>query len=71
VKDYDNPIKPTFENEFEFPLIQGFTMEKHMKVGVNEADDYTSIFYPSDKKDFTYYSVNSVLHRDQAQLDPR
>jgi hypothetical protein len=67
VQNYDNPINITLEDEFNFHLVPGFLVEKHLKVRVNKVYDYTNYWYEFAPKEYTYYSVNSIEDRFQPE----
>ncbi|CAI2362987.1 unnamed protein product [Moneuplotes crassus] len=67
VEDYDNPVNVTFEDEFNYSLIKEMTVEKTLRVRINKAYDYTNIWYPSNPKEYTYYSIESVKDDLQAE----
>ena len=61
--DYDSPLKVTIANDFNWNLLSNMHVNKHIKLKVNQVQDYTSIFYPSSIQDYTYYSVDNVIDR--------
>ncbi|CAI2363052.1 unnamed protein product [Moneuplotes crassus] len=67
VDNYDSPVNVTFEDEFNYALIEGMTVEKTLRVRINKAYDYTSVWYPSEPKEYTYYSIESVKDSLQAE----
>ncbi|CAI2362670.1 unnamed protein product [Moneuplotes crassus] len=67
IDDYNNPVNVTFEDEFNYHLIEGMTVDKTLRVRINKAYDYTSIWYPSEPKEYTYYSIESVKDDLQAE----
>ncbi|CAI2386814.1 unnamed protein product [Moneuplotes crassus] len=67
IDNYESPLNITFEDEFSFPLLNYMTVEKTLKVRINKAYDYTSIWYPSEPKEYTYYSIESVKDSLQAE----
>jgi hypothetical protein len=69
VNDYDDPLVVAVENDFNWKLMQGHQIHKILKLQINEAQDYTSILFPSDKKDYTYYSIDRVLDRTEAESE--
>jgi hypothetical protein len=58
--NYENPVNITFENEFDYSIIPGYTMTKEMKVRVNEADDFTDRWYEFGSNIYEYYNVETV-----------
>jgi hypothetical protein len=71
VKNFDNPIVPTIDNQFEFPLLDGLQIEKRLKVRANEVEDYTSIIFPSQKENRLFYSIETVIDRLHSQEAPQ
>eukprot|EP00343_Euplotes_focardii_P000602 CAMPEP_0205799862 /NCGR_PEP_ID=MMETSP0205-20121125/1323_1 /ASSEMBLY_ACC=CAM_ASM_000278 /TAXON_ID=36767 /ORGANISM="Euplotes focardii, Strain TN1" /LENGTH=202 /DNA_ID=CAMNT_0053061979 /DNA_START=484 /DNA_END=1093 /DNA_ORIENTATION=+ len=72
VGNYDRPINPTYQNDFQYAFIPGFTVEKHVKVRVNQAVDYTNTWAEYNPTDHTYYSVDtvdSILQAEQSDQD--
>ena len=67
VEDYNKPVNVTVENEFEFFLIPGFTVEKELRVRVNKAVDYTNPWFSIGAKEYTYYSIETVAERLQPE----
>mmetsp|Transcript_27891 Transcript_27891/g.24674 ORF Transcript_27891/g.24674 Transcript_27891/m.24674 type:complete len:217 (+) Transcript_27891:347-997(+) len=61
VENYEIPIEVTMKNDFEFALIPGWTLEKHVKIKVNEAFDSTSFWNPFTSSTYLYYSVDDVI----------
>ena len=68
-QDYKSPIKLSVENEFMFPVVNGFETHKELRIKANKADDYNSIFYPSFKTEYSYYTIDSV--NDATKLETR
>jgi hypothetical protein len=69
VQNYDDPIVASVENDFNWKLMQGHQVHKILKLQISEAQDYTSIFFPADKKGYTYYSIDRVLDRTEAESE--
>jgi hypothetical protein len=69
VLEYDDPINITLDNEFQYPLVPGFLVEKHIRIRANTVIDYTNFWYEFAPKEYTYYSVGSVQDRFQPETN--
>jgi hypothetical protein len=69
VNNYDDPLVVSVENDFQWNLLQGFQLNKILKLKVNEAEDYNSIYYPDFMTSHNYYSVDTVVDRPRAEED--
>jgi hypothetical protein len=63
VEDYDDPLGSVLENKFNYALLPGYTIERHLKIRVNTAYDFTSLFYAFAPIEYTYYSIDRVQDR--------
>jgi hypothetical protein len=48
-------------------LKQGDEEVKILKLQLNKADDYTSIFYPASKQEYSYFSIEEALDRSRGE----
>ena len=58
--DYDNPVKVNIDDDFSWTLLPGYNQENNFRASLNEAEDYTSYFYPFSPDQHKYISVDSV-----------
>jgi hypothetical protein len=69
VLEFDNPINITLDNEFQFPLVPGFLVEKHMRISANKVVDFSNYWYRFEPEEYTYYSVSALQDRLQPEGD--
>ena len=67
VKEYENPLKISRQNDYFFSLIPGIYHEKILKIQANEAEDWTSYIQSVFSENYQYLQAGDIKEDMRAQ----